>query len=203
MLQRTKQPPKDEMPLFSRERPSDGQGEHQTGRERKRRPTPFQFDLVVTFDNDQLAREALLALRRQGFGPDQAVLLTRGPLAQDEFELAVDELRAESYMALAIVVVTELALGTLVGAVIGWLVGLFHFAPQVGPVWQPILIVGGIGLLCALVVAFFEYRRWQREHLPSPAEAAVALRLRGQDAPALLMRAQAVLTQFGGQREFG
>jgi hypothetical protein len=203
MMQRTKPQPRDDLPFFSRERPSDGELDHQAGRERKRRPAPSQFDLVVTFENDQHARDALLALRRRGFGPDSAVLLTRGPMAQDEFELAVDELRAESYVAFAIVVATELVLGTLLGAIVGWLAGLFHFAPEIGPVWQPILIVGGVGFLCALVVAFFEFRRWRRDHLPSPAEAAVALRLRGRDAPDLLVRAQDVLTQFGGQREAG
>lgn len=170
-------------------------------REAKRRPAPSQFDLIVTFADDQQARDALLALRRERFRSDQAVLLTRGPLGYDEFELATEALRAESYVALGIVIVTELAIGVLLGAVIGWLAGLFHFGPAVGPVWQPILIVAGVGLCSALVVAALDIRRWRRVHLPSPGAAAVALRLSGRDAPARLAKAQEVLAQFGGHQD--
>lgn len=179
----------------------DGNQETAAPREGRLRPAPSQFDLVVTFADDQQARDALLALRRERFRSDQAVLLTPGPLGYDEFELATEALRAESYVALGIVIATELAVGALLGAVIGWLAGLFHFAPAVGPVWQPILIIAGIGFCSALVVAAFDIRRWRRVHLPSPGEAAVALRLRGRDAPSRLAKAQEVLAQFGGHQD--
>lgn len=167
------------------------------------RATPSQFDLVVTFSSDEPARQALLSLREAGFGPDQAVLLTRGPLGQGEFELAVDELRAESWVAYGIVVATELTIGILAGSVVGWLIALFHNQPQIGPVWQPILICGFIGLLFGIVASLFEWRRWRSAHLPTPGQAAVALRLRGPSAPQQLQRAQLVLERFGGQRETG
>lgn len=166
-----------------------------------RRPPPSQFDLIVTFANDQQARDALLALRHERFRSDQAVLLTKGPLNQGEFELATEALRSESYIALAIIIITELAIGTLLGAIIGWLVGLFHFAPSIGPIWQPILVIAGLGFCSALVVALLDIRRWRRVHLPTPGEAAVALRLRGSDAAARLAHAQQVLNQFGGHQD--
>jgi hypothetical protein len=168
----------------------------------QRRLAPSQFDLVITFEDDAQAREALLALRREHFGPDQAVLLTRGPLARDEYELAEEELRAESVAALGITIGTEVVLGAFVGAIVGWLAGLFWFAPQVGPVWIPILIVALIGALCGGAVGFVEFRRWQT-HQPGGGEAAIALRLRGATAPARLERAQRVLADYGGQQETG
>ena len=179
----------------------DGDQEAEARRLTKQRPAPSQFDLIVTFADDQQARDALLALRRARFRSDQAVLLTRGPLGFDEFELATEALRTESYVALGIVVATELAFGALLGAMIGWLAGLFHFAPAVGPVWQPILIVAAVGFCSALVVAAFDIRRWRRVHLPSPGTAAVALCLHGRDAPARLAQAQEVLAQFGGHQD--
>jgi hypothetical protein len=194
---------KDALPPYSRSKPGAGRRSREVGAGPPRRPAPSQFDLVVTFETDQQARDALLSLRREGFGPDEVVLLTRGPLAKDEFELATEELRTESYVALSIIVATELVLGTLLGAVVGWLAGLFRYAPQVGPVWQPILIFGAIGFICGLVVSFFEVRRWRRVHVPSPGEAAVALRLRGPGAPMRLARAQDVLQQLGGQQGAG
>lgn len=194
-----------DMPLFSRLQSSARSSRDDRARQNghARRPAPSQFDLLVTFTSDDQARDALLGLRRAGFGPDQAVLLTRGPLSQDELELAEDALRTESWVAYGIVVATELVLGIVLGAVIGWLIGLFHFQPQIGPVWQPILICAGIGLLLAIIVSFFEWRRWRNIHLPTPGEAAVALRFRGADAPTQLNLAQSVLERFGGQRETG
>ena len=169
----------------------------------RRRPAPSQFDLVVTFSDEQQARDALLRLRHERFGPDQAVLLTPGPLHQDEFELAAEALRAESRVALGIVVATELATGALLGALIGWLAGLFHFAPVVGPVWQPILIIGAAGLLSGAVVAVLDVLRWRRARPANPGAAAIALRLRGRDAAPRLAQAQRVLGEAGGQQETG
>jgi hypothetical protein len=185
------------------QRPNKASRDHTAHNGHVPRPTPSQFDLVVTFATDDSARHALFSLREAGFGPDQAVLLTRGPLAQDEFELAVDDLRSESWTAFAIVVATELALGILLGCVIGWLVGLFRNEPAIGPVWQPLIVFGAAGFLTACVAAFFEWRRWRRVHVPTPGEAAVALRLRGPSAPQRLSLAQSVLEQYGGQRELG
>jgi hypothetical protein len=192
-----------QMSLFPRPKPDNGSYALQARREIVRRPAPSQFDLIVTFANDEPAREALLALRREGFGPDQAVLLTPGPLAQDEFELASEVLRRESYLAFFIIAATEIITGMLLGASIGWVAGLFHFDPDIGPIWQPILIFGGIGLLCGVLVSVLDFRRWRRVHLPSPGQAAIALQLRRPDASTRLARAQAVLEQFGGQRELG
>lgn len=194
---------REHVPFVSRLRPVNGNSKPQPARGVVRRPAPSEFDLIVTFASDEQAREALLALRREGFGPNQAVLLTRGPLAQDEFELATEILRRESYTAFAIIAVTEIIVGTLVGATIGWLIGLFLFQPAVGPIWQPILVAAGIGLLVGIVVTIFDFFRWRNVHLPSPGEAAIALRIRGGDAPVRLARAEAVLQQFGGQREAG
>jgi hypothetical protein len=193
------------MPLSARNRPKTNQPQRDRTAQNGHTPrlSPSQFDLIVTFSSDAVARQALLSLREAGFGPDQAVLLTRGPLAQDELELAVEDLRTESWLAFGIVVATELAIGILLGGVIGWLIGLFHYAPQVGPVWQPILIFGCIGFLLGLVGSVLEWRRWRRVHLPTPGEAAIALRLRGPSAPRQLGLAQSVLERFGGQRETG
>lgn len=190
-------------PLFSQARrqrsdrsdkPHAGQG--------PRRLSPSQYDLVVTFDDVAQAREALLALRRERFAPDQAVLLTRGPLAQGEFELVEEELYGDSVAALGVTVVTEIALGLLIGAVVGWLAGLFLFAPQVGPIWLPILIVACIGALCGAAVGLVEFRRWQN-HTPGGGVAAIALRLHGATAPSRLAHAQEVLATFGGQQQSG
>lgn len=191
------------MPLFARSKPINGSYAVQARRDIVRRPAPSQFDLIVTFANDEPARESLLALRREGFGPDQAVLLTPGPLAQDEFELATEILRRESYLAFFIIAATEIITGILLGASVGWIAGLYHFEPEIGPIWQPILIFGSIGLLCGVLVSVLDFRRWRSVHLPTPGQAAIALRLRRPDASARLARAQAVLEQYGGQRTLG
>lgn len=190
-------------PLFPSLQRQQSNGSYKpTADRQQRRLAPSQFDLVITFEDDAQAREALLALRRERFGPDQAVLLTQGPLAQDEFELAEEELHAESVAALGITIGTEVVLGALGGAVVGWLAGLFVFAPRIGPVWIPMLIVALIGALCGAAVGLVEFRRWQTNQ-PGSGEAAIALRLRGATAPARLERAQHVLAEFGGQQETG
>jgi hypothetical protein len=164
-----------------------------------RHPMPSQFDLVVTFTDTQQAHEALLALRHERFGPDQAVLLARGPLSQDDCEAAAAEFQTESNTTLAIIVATEIVGGALFGAVVGWLGGLYHSAPTVSPVWVPTLIVGGIGAICGAVLGALEFRRWRQTRAPTRGEAAIALRLRGPGAAERLARAQAVLERFGGQ----
>lgn len=202
-MQGTQQSQPDHSRLHSRIWPAGTPTDHtrasQNGHSRQHGAS--EFDLVVTFGIDAQARDALLSLRHAGFGPDQAVLLSRGPLGQDELQLAEQELRSESWIAFGIVVATELLIGILLGSVIGWLIGLFRNEPDVGAIWQPIFMCGIIGFVLALVVSVVEWRRWRRVHLPASGAAAVALRLRGPSAPRQLGLAQSVLEQFGGQSE--
>ncbi len=165
-----------------------------------------RFDLVVTFEEDARAREALMALRSAGFTPEQAILLEpEGRASSDVFALdgwahvSPEELAADRKLAIAVIITTEVAVGIIAGAVVGWIISLFVHAPQIGPVWVWMLPLGVLGGALGAGVGTWEWRRWGRgevKHLRH--ETAIGLRFTGDQPASELQRARAILEQYGG-----
>jgi hypothetical protein len=165
-----------------------------------------RFDLIVTFEQNARAREALMALRSAGFTPEQATLLEPESAAAPPDLFAVngrtplspDELAADRKIALAIIISTEIAVGTIAGAVIGWLVSLFLYAPEIGPVWIWMLALGTLGAAAGAGVGAWEWKRWAREVQRLHHQTAIGLRFTGGQPATELQRARAILEQHGG-----
>ncbi len=164
------------------------------------------FDLIVTFEEDARAREALMALRNEGFTPEEAILLepnqataTSDPFALDgNTRFSPEALAADRKIALAIIIATEVAVGAIFGAVVGWIVSLFLHAPEIGPVWVWMLPLGVLGAAAGAGVGAWEWKRWSRELKELPHETAIGLRFTGRQPADELQRARAILQQYGG-----
>ncbi len=76
-----------------------------------------RFDMIVTFNEETQARQALGELRRAGFGPEQALLLrpedaTSDLIAPDgQIRFPTAELVADRTVAIWIIFCTELVVG--------------------------------------------------------------------------------------------
>jgi hypothetical protein len=175
---------------------------HSSDKDRRR----SDFDMVVTFAEDARAREALMALRREGFTPEQAILLepetataSSDPFALDgKTRFPPDELVADRKIAIAILIATEVAVGTIAGAVVGWIVSLFLYSPQIGPVWAWMLGLGMLGAALGGVVGAWEWKHLSRELQPLRNQTAIGLRFTGRQPANELQRARAILEQYGG-----
>jgi hypothetical protein len=165
-----------------------------------------RFDLVVTFEEDARAREALMALRSAGFTPEQAILLEPESAASSDLfavdgraHVSPDELAADRKLAIVIIITTEVAVGTIAGAVVGWIVSLFVHAPEIGPVWIWMLPLGALGAALGAGVGAWEWKRWWRGEVKALRhETAIGLRFPGGQPVTELQRARAILEQYGG-----
>ncbi len=165
-----------------------------------------RFDMIATFPEETQARRALADLRSAGFGPDQALLLhpeesspaSRLISPDGQVKMPTAELLADQAVAIWIIISTELVVGALAGAVVGWLVALFLNAPNIGPVWFWMLILGAVGAAAGIVLGVLEWRRWQRQLDTLRQQVAIGLRFSGHHPAADLARARAILEQHGG-----
>jgi hypothetical protein len=164
------------------------------------------FDLLVTFEDEPRAREALMALRREGFTTEQAMLLQpeSSQASSDPFSLdgtmrfSPDELAADRTIAITIIIATEVAVGAIAGAVVGWLVSLFLNAPEIGPLLGWMLGLGALGALAGAGLGSFEWKRWSRELEKLRRQAAIGLRFSGRHPADGLQRARTILERYGG-----
>lgn len=166
--------------------------------------TRGRFDMLVTFEEEVQAREALDELRRSGFTPREAILLRPEEPASSPFSMdgpvqfSPHELAADHTIAIWIIICTEFAVGALGGAVIGWVVALFLNAPNIGPVWAWMLILGVVGAGLGILLGSWEWRKWARELERLKKQTAIGLRF-SEGSPADQMRvARQILEQHGG-----
>lgn len=163
-----------------------------------------RFDMIVTFSEEMQAREALGELRGAGFGPDQALLLRPEDASSDmiapdgQIRLPTAELVADRAVAIVIILCTEFAVGALAGALIGWLIGLFLNAPDIGPVWHWMLGLGGAGAIAGLALGSLEWRKWKRQLDMLRRQAAIGLRFVGRNPTEDIVRARSILEKHGG-----
>ncbi|HEY7125472.1 MAG TPA: hypothetical protein VH540_16070 [Ktedonobacterales bacterium] len=165
-----------------------------------------RFDLMVTFAEDARAREALMALRSAGFTPEQAILLEpeSTPASSDPFavdgsaRVSPEGLAADRKLAIVVIITTEVAVGAIAGAVVGWIVSLFVHAPEIGPVWIWMLPLGALGAALGAGVGVWEWKCWWREVKVLRHETAIGLRFTGGRPASELQRARAILEQYGG-----
>lgn len=163
-----------------------------------------RFDMIVTFSDETQARQALNDLRRAGFGPDQALLLepedsSASLIAPNgHIQLPTTELVADRAIAVWIIICTEFAVGALAGALVGWLVALFLNAPDVGPVWIWMLILGAAGAVAGVGLGSLEWRKWKHQLDTLRQQVAIGMRFSGRSPTDDIVRARAILEQHGG-----
>jgi hypothetical protein len=160
--------------------------------------------MIVTFSDEVQARQALNDLRRAGFGPDQALLLepeddSASLIAPDgHVQLPTAELVADRAIAIWIIICTEFAVGALAGALVGWIVALFLNAPEIGPVWIWMLILGGAGAVAGVGLGALEWRKWKRQLDTLRQQVAIGMRFAARNPANDMARARAILEQHGG-----
>jgi hypothetical protein len=159
-----------------------------------------RFDMVATFKEETRAREALGELRAIGFTPQEALLLrpedpaTANPFSTDgALTFSPKELIADRAIAIWIIICTELAVGAIAGALIGWLIALFVNAPSIFPVWFWMLIFGCIGAGLGILVGAWEWRKWSRELEELRQQVAIGLSFKGRDPAEQIRVARAIL----------
>jgi len=162
--------------------------------------------MIVTFTEDTQAREALAELRAAGFGPEQALLLHPEEPPSPSNSISLDshikfsptELIADRVVAIWIIISTEFAVGALAGAVAGWLGALFLYAPDIGPVWFWMLILGAAGAAGGVALGALEWKKWKRELESLRQQVAIGMRFTGRSPAADIARARAILERHGG-----
>jgi hypothetical protein len=163
-----------------------------------------RFDMIVTFSDETHARQALGELRRAGFGPEQALLLRPEDASSDliapdgQIRFPTAELVADRTVAIWIILCTELIVGAVAGAVIGWLIALFLNAPNIGPVWPWMLGLGAGGAAAGLALGSLEWRRWRQQIDILRKQVAIGLRFVGRNPATDIVQARAILEQHGG-----
>ncbi|HEY7348027.1 MAG TPA: hypothetical protein VH599_06870 [Ktedonobacterales bacterium] len=165
-----------------------------------------RLDMIAAFPDETQARQALADLRAAGFGPDQAILLRPeepSPSAHlispdGQIRLPTADLLSDQVVAIWIIVSTEFAVGALAGVVVGWLVALFLNAPNIGPLWFWMLILGAAGAAGGIVVGSLEWRAWKRRLDTLRQQAAIGMRFSRRSSDADIARARAILAQHGG-----
>lgn len=173
-------------------------------RQSSENPTRDRFDMLVTFQEEAQAREALGELRRAGFTPREALLLrpeepSSSPFSMDSpAQFSPRDLIADRAIAIWIIICTEFVVGALGGAVIGWVVALFLNAPNIRPVWPWMLILGAAGATLGILVGWWEWRRWARELERLKKQVAIGLRFSGRDLADQMRVARQILEQHGG-----
>jgi hypothetical protein len=162
--------------------------------------------MIVTFTEETQARQALGELRAAGFGPDQALLLrpeepspSANLISPDgQIKFPNSELVADRAVAIWIIISTELVVGALAGAVVGWLIALFLNAPNISPVWVWILSLGAVGAIAGLALGSLEWRKWKRQFDTLRQQVAIGMRFVGRNPASDIVRARTILEQHGG-----
>jgi hypothetical protein len=168
------------------------------------RESRHRFDMIVTFTDEAQARRALADLRDAGFGPDQALLLqpedTSASLIAPggQISLSTPDLLADRAAAIWIIICTEFVVGALAGALVGWIVALFLNAPNIGPVWTWMLILGALGAGAGIALGALEWRKWQRQLETLPQQIAIGMRFGGRAPADEMARARPILERYGG-----
>ncbi len=172
----------------------------------KENVTRGHFDMIVTFTEDIQAREALAELRAAGFGPEQALLLlpeqsglSSGQVSFDgQIKFSPDELVTDAVIAHWIIICVEFVVGAVAGATIGWLVALFLNAPNIGPVWYWMLILGGAGAIGGLALGSLEWKKWRGQIEKLKKQVAIGMLFTGNNQGPEVALARAILEQHGG-----
>lgn len=160
--------------------------------------------MLVVFEEEVQAREALDELRRAGFTPREAILLrpeepSSSPFSMDApAQFSPRELVADRAIAIWIIICTEFAVGALGGAVIGWVIALFLNAPNIAPVWSWMLILGAVGALLGILLGSWEWRKWARELERLKKQTAIGLHFSGRNPADQMRVARQILEQHGG-----
>ncbi|HEU5370589.1 MAG TPA: hypothetical protein VFU69_19100, partial [Ktedonobacterales bacterium] len=113
-------------------------------------------------------------------------------------QLPTTELVADRAIAVWIIICTEFAVGALAGALVGWLVALFLNAPDVGPVWIWMLILGAAGAVAGVGLGSLEWRKWKHQLDTLRQQVAIGMRFSGRSPTDDIVRARAILEQHGG-----
>ncbi|HEX6780086.1 MAG TPA: LapA family protein [Ktedonobacterales bacterium] len=164
-----------------------------------------RFDMIATFKEEARAREALGDLRAIGFTPQEALLLrpedsaAAHPFSPESATFSAKELVADRAIAIWIIICTELAVGAIAGALIGWLIALFVNAPAILPIWFWMLIFGCIGAGLGILVGVWEWRKWSRELEELRQQVAIGLRFKDRNPAEQIRIARAILEQHGGE----
>jgi len=172
----------------------------------KENVTRGHFDMIATFVEEIQAREALAELRSAGFGPEQALLLRPeqpGPSGNQvsfdgQIKFSPDELVTDAVIAHWIIICVEFVVGAVAGAAVGWLVGLFLNAPEIGPVWYWMLILGAAGAVAGVALGSMEWKKWRSQNESLRKQVAIGLRFTGRNQGPEVVRARAILEQHGG-----
>ncbi len=164
-----------------------------------------RFDMIVTFKEEAQAQAALNELRNAGFGPQEAILLrpeeasSPTPLAIDGYmKFSPKELIADRAIAIWIIICTEFAVGVLAGATLGWILTLFIHAPDIGPAWFWMLILGGAFGVGGILLGSWEWRKWTRQLEELRKQVAIGMRFSARNPAAEIQQALSILEHHGG-----
>jgi len=134
-----------------------------------RRAIHHNFDLLTVYTSDEQAERALQALRGAGFTPEEAVILHGEEIRSVEL--------LERTAVIWGLIIAEIAVGTVLGTVIGWITGLYLF-PLTPSLSTASLLIGlGCGFVVGLAAGFIEWLRWSNRRAADKPRVLVGIRV--------------------------